>query len=200
MPVSIFVGRAPDRSSGWFSVLFSENWTLVGRFRRLLAILLNGRGTLVRFAPPVSMRGIVDEGLPPERTVRKLSRVLRTHFRRIRAAVIGPDLSTRRLLVDQVLASEPVKEAIADQARRDKRQADKGRADAWKKAHAFAYEIAADYSHPVVRSLSASCSPRSGTASTAACWCTTSTGSSRTRPATKSSTCPATAATWTTCC
>ncbi|MGH8077519.1 MAG: glycerol-3-phosphate 1-O-acyltransferase PlsB, partial [Lysobacter sp.] len=150
VPVSIFVGRAPDRSSGWFSVLFSENWTLVGRFRRLLAILLNGRSTLVRFAPPVSMRGIIEEDLPPERTVRKLARVLRTHFRRIRAAVIGPDLSTRRLLIDRVLASEPVKEAIAAQARRDKTSHE----EAWKKAHALVWEIAADYSHPVVRSLS----------------------------------------------
>jgi len=150
VPVSIFVGRAPDKQSGWFSVLFSENWTLVGRFRRILAILLNGRGTLVRFSPPVSLRTIIDEGLPPERTVRKLSRVLRTHFHRIRAAVIGPDLSTRRLLIDRVLASEPVKQAIADQARRD---GSKPR-DAWKKAHAYAWEIAADYSHPVVRSAS----------------------------------------------
>jgi glycerol-3-phosphate O-acyltransferase len=150
VPVSIFVGQAPDRSSGWFSVLFSENWTLVGRFRRLLAILLNGRNTLVQFAPPVNLRGIVAEDLTPERTVRKLSRVLRTHFNRIREAVIGPDLSTRRLLVDKVLASDPVKEAIADQARRD----NSSLADAWKKAYGFAYEIAADYSHPVVRSAS----------------------------------------------
>jgi glycerol-3-phosphate O-acyltransferase len=150
VPVSIFVGRAPDRNSGWFSVLFSENWALVGRFRRLLAILLNGRNTIVRFSPPIALREIVEEGLPPERTVRKLSRVLRTHFHRIRAAVIGPDLSTRRLLVDKVLASEPVKDAIADQARRDNSKP----ADAWKKAHAYAWEIAADYSHPVVRSAS----------------------------------------------
>ena len=150
VPVSIFVGRAPDKSSGWFSVLFSENWTLVGRFRRLLAIALNGRDTLVQFAPPVSLRGVIDEGLPPERTVRKLSRVLRTHFHRLRAAVIGPDLSTRRLLIDSVLAADSVKEAIADQAARDKTSL----TEAWKKAHSYAYEIAADYSHPVVRSAS----------------------------------------------
>ncbi|WP_372016944.1 glycerol-3-phosphate 1-O-acyltransferase PlsB [Pseudoxanthomonas sp. 10H] len=150
VPVSIFVGRAPDRQSGWFSVLFSENWALVGRFRRLLAILLNGRDTLVRFAEPVSLRETVEEGLPPERTVRKLQRVLRAHFRRIRAAIIGPDLSTRRLLVDQVLAADTVREAIADQARRDGSKP----AEAWKKAHAYAWEIAADYSHPVVRSAS----------------------------------------------
>ena len=150
IPVSIFVGQAPDRSSGWFSVLFSENWTIVGRFRRLLAILLNGRNTLVQFAAPVDLHDIIAEDLSPERTVRKLSRVLRTHFNRIREAVIGPDLSTRRLLIDKVLSSDPVKEAIADQARRDNSRPE----DAWKKAYAYAYEIAADYSHPVVRSLS----------------------------------------------
>ncbi|HVI25455.1 MAG TPA: glycerol-3-phosphate 1-O-acyltransferase PlsB [Xanthomonadaceae bacterium] len=150
VPVSIFVGRSPDKQSGWFSVLFSENWTLVGRFRRLLAILLNGRNTLVQFAPPVDLRDILAEELPPERTVRKLSRVLRTHFHRIREAVIGPDLSTRRLLVDKVLAADSVKDAIADQARRDNSKLE----DAWRKAHAYAYEIAADYSHPVVRSAS----------------------------------------------
>jgi glycerol-3-phosphate O-acyltransferase len=150
VPVSIFIGRAPDKNNSWFSVLFSENWTLVGRFRRLLAILLNGRTTLVRFATPVGLRAVIAEDLPPERTVRKVSRVLRTHFNRIREAIIGPDLSTRRLLIDKVLAAEPVREAIADQARRDKSSP----AAAWKKAHAMAYEIAADYSHPVVRSVS----------------------------------------------
>ena len=150
VPVSIFVGRSPDKASGWFSVLFSENWAIVGRFRRLLAILLNGRDTLVQFAGPVSIRDLLAEDLPPERSVRKLSRLLRTHFNRLREAVIGPDLSTRRLLIDKVLSSAQVKEAIADQARRDSSSPE----EAWKKAHAMAYEIAADYSHPVVRSAS----------------------------------------------
>jgi len=150
IPVSIFVGRSPDKNSGWFSVLFSENWAIVGRFRRLLAILLNGRDTLVRFAAPVDVRELIEEGLDPERTVRKLSRVLRAHFHRIREAVIGPDLSTRRLLIDKVLSAATVKQAIADQARRDNSKLE----NAWKKAHTMAYEIAADYSHPVVRSAS----------------------------------------------
>ncbi|KFN49556.1 hypothetical protein P873_10405 [Arenimonas composti TR7-09 = DSM 18010] len=150
VPVSIFVGRAPARQSGWFSVLFSENWALVGRFRRLLAILLNGRDTVVQFSPSVRVWEILDEQIPHERQVRKVARVLRAHFRRIKTAVIGPDLSTRRLLVDHVLDAEPVRKAIADQARRDNSQY----LEAWKKAHAFAWEIAADYSNPVVRSAS----------------------------------------------
>ncbi len=150
VPVAIFVGRAPVRQSGWFSVLFSEHWALVGRFRRLLAILLNGRDTVVQFSPSFRVRDILAEELPHERTVRKTSRVLRAHFHRIRSAVIGPDLSTRRLLVDRVLDSDPVRKAITDQARKDGSEY----LDAYKKAHAFAWEIAADYSNPVVRSLS----------------------------------------------
>ena len=150
VPVSIFVGRAPERQSGWFAVLFSENWALVGRFRRLLSVLLNGRDTIVRFAAPVAVRETVDEGLDHQRSVRKLQRVLRMHFRRIRESVIGPDLSTRRTLVDKVLAAEPVREAIINQAKRDNTSP----AEAWKKAHAYAWEVAADYSGPVVRSAS----------------------------------------------
>jgi glycerol-3-phosphate O-acyltransferase len=150
VPVSIFVGRAPDRQSGWFRVLFAENWTLVGRFRRFLSVLLNGRNTLVQFSPPLSPREIMAEQLTPERSVRKMSRVLRAHLRRVRAAVIGPDLSHRRTLVDAVLDSEPVRRSITDQARRD----NSSYGQAYTKARSAAMEIAADYSHTVVRSMS----------------------------------------------
>jgi len=150
VPVSIFVGRAPDRQSGWFRVLFAENWAIVGRFRRLLAVLLNGRNTIVRFSAPVSLRSVLLEEMSQELAVRKISRVLRAHFRRIRTAVIGPDLSHRRTLVDGLLAAEPVRQAIADQMRRD----NISHAKAWKRAHGYATEIASDYSHTVIRSLS----------------------------------------------
>lgn len=109
---------------------------------------------------PISVRQTLNEGLPPERTLRKLQRVLRTHFRRIREAVIGPDLSTRRLLVDNVLATEAVREAIAAQAKRDGTNL----SETWRKAQAYAWEIAADYSSPVIRSADF-CSAMSGTAS-----------------------------------
>jgi len=152
VPVSIYVGRAPARDSGWFRVLFSENWVMVGRFRRLLALLLNGRDTVVHFSAPVSLRSVMEESaqLAPERLPRKLARVLRTHFHRIRAAVIGPDLSHRRTVVDSVLNAEPVRTAIAASATKEKIS----HAKAWRKAHKLAVEIAADYSHPVVRSAS----------------------------------------------
>jgi len=148
VPVSIFVGRAPDRESGWFSVLFSENWVVVGRFRRLLALLLNGRDTIVQFATPVSMREAM-AAEEPERGVRKLQRLLRVHFRRIRAVVIGPDLSHRRTVVDALLNADPVRNAIDAAASKENIDREKART----RARKYALEIAADYSHPVVRSL-----------------------------------------------
>jgi glycerol-3-phosphate O-acyltransferase len=152
VPVSIYVGRAPTRESGWFSVLFSENWVVVGRFRRMLALLLNGRDTVVHFSAPVSLRTVLNEEgeIRPERFARKMARVLRTHFRRIRAAVIGPDLSHRRTVVDAVLNAEPVRTAIAATAAKENISYGKS----WERAQKMAMEIAADYSHPVVRSAS----------------------------------------------
>ena len=149
LPVSIFVGRSPGRDAGWFRVLFSENWVMVGSFRRLLALLLNGRDTLVHFSRPVSLREVAAEGLPTERAARKSARVLRTHFRRIRSAIIGPDLSHRRTVIDAVVNAPAVREAIVASAARARAPLAKEQM----RARELAWEIAADYSHPVVRSL-----------------------------------------------
>jgi glycerol-3-phosphate O-acyltransferase len=148
VPVSIFVGRAPDRESGWFSVLFSEDWIVVGRFRRLLALFLNGRDTIVQFAPPVSMREALRDA-EPGLGVRKLQRILRVHFRRTRAVVIGPDLSHRRTVVGALLNTDPVRTAIEAAASKENIKVEAAR----QRARKYAMEIAADYSHPVVRSL-----------------------------------------------
>jgi glycerol-3-phosphate O-acyltransferase len=150
VPVSLFVGRAPERESGWFRALFEENWGVVGRFRRLLAILLNGRNTIVHFAAPVSLRQVLASERDAPNTLRKVSRVLRVHFQRQRGLIIGPDLSHRRTLIDAVMNAAPVQAAIAATA--SKENIDKEAAAA--KARAMAWEIAADQSHPVVRSAS----------------------------------------------
>jgi glycerol-3-phosphate O-acyltransferase len=150
VPVSIFVGRAPDRSQGWFRVLFSEHWAVTGWFQRALAIMFNGRNTWVRFAQPVALRDLLADDANRAQATRKLARVLRVHFRRVRTAMIGPDLSHRRMLIDRVLAAPTVREAMAIQAQRENISLD----SAEKQARKFAWEIAADYSHPFVRSMS----------------------------------------------
>jgi len=146
VPVTVLIGRAPDKEQSIAKILFSENWHLGGRLRRLISTLINGRATFVQFGKPVSLAGEVSgEGL--ERDLRRLSRELRVHFKRVRTAAIGPDRSHRRTLVDQVVHSDAVRQAIGAKARRDKIEIFKAEAIARK----YAREIAADYSYSFVR-------------------------------------------------
>ena len=150
VPVSILLGRAPDKQQSFFGILFSENWTIAGRLRRLVSLLLHGRNTLVQFSQPISLREAIDEGLDRPRTVRKISRLLRVHFRRVRSSAIGPDLSHRRTLVDDILRTRNVRDAIRSQATKNETKLPKER----RKALKYAREIAADYSYPAVRVVS----------------------------------------------
>lgn len=147
VPVSVFWGRAPSRENSIFKILFSDTWGVPGMLRKLFIIFAQGRETLVHFNEPLSMRQVLNEGLSQERTTRKIARVLRTHFRRQREAVIGPDLSHRRTLVNTILRTPSVAAEIEAESRRNKSNAKKALAN----ARSYAEEIAADYSHPVIR-------------------------------------------------
>ncbi|MFK7954542.1 MAG: glycerol-3-phosphate 1-O-acyltransferase PlsB [Lysobacterales bacterium] len=150
VPVSIFLGRRPDKETGFFRTIFSENWTVAGRLRRLLAIILHGRNTLLQFSTPIELREALDENLGRPRTVRKISRLLRVHFRRRRTNVVGPDLSHRRTALDQILRTRKVRDAIRTESDKSKQSIRKVR----RKASSYAREIAADYSHTMILIMS----------------------------------------------
>jgi glycerol-3-phosphate O-acyltransferase len=150
VPVTILWGRTPDKESSIWKLLFSESWAPRGGLRQLFTILLHGRQTLIRFGQPVSLTEMIADAEDNERAVRKVGRVLRVHFRQQREMAIGPDLSHRRTQVEGILETESVKAAIAALAAE---QGGDGRAlaKAQAKAGHYAWEIAADYSYPVVR-------------------------------------------------
>ena len=149
VPVSVFWGRAPSRENSIFKILFSDSWGVPGMFRKLFIIFAQGRNTFVHFNEPISVRQVLGEGQSKERSTRKIARVLRTHFRRLREAVIGPDLSHRRTLVNTILRMPGVAEEIDAEGRRNKTN----RRKALNSARSYAEEIAADYSHAVIRLL-----------------------------------------------
>ncbi|MGB5543517.1 MAG: glycerol-3-phosphate 1-O-acyltransferase PlsB [Gammaproteobacteria bacterium] len=149
VPVSIYWGRAPDKERSLLKLFFSENWAISGRLRRLFTILVHGRNVLVQFSAPISVSQFLREA-PGDLPVRKMARVLRVHFRRQRAATIGPDLSHRRTLVNQILMSQSVRRQI----RREVDVNGVARAKAEARARKYAFEIAADYSPPFVQFLS----------------------------------------------
>src|SRR5277367_3460634 len=112
VPVAIFWGRAPHKEASLWRLLFAENWVLVGRFRKMLNVLVNGRNTLVHFGEPVRLRDALQDGMSEQRRVRWILRNLRTSLRAQRASTIGPDLSHRRTLVAQLLKTQDVRNAV----------------------------------------------------------------------------------------
>lgn len=150
VPVTLFWGRTPDKERSLFKLLLSDNWSVAGRLQKLLIILVQGRNTFVQFSKPISLRQIIDESKNEEpRSTRKLARVLRVHFRRVRQTVLGPDLSHRRTLVQSLIHSPTVKEVIRDTAKKEDQPVEKVKARALK----YGDEIASNVSMPAVRFL-----------------------------------------------
>ncbi|AZT83101.1 glycerol-3-phosphate 1-O-acyltransferase PlsB [Marinobacter sp. NP-4(2019)] len=150
IPVSLFWGRSPDKEKSLVKLLLSDTWSVAGRLQKLLIIMLHGRNTYVQFNQPLSLKQVIEEYRhSEERANRKLARILRTHFRRVRQAVLGPDLSHRRTLVEGLVRTQAVKEAIRETARQDDIPPEKVRAKAYK----YADEIAASMSIVTIRFL-----------------------------------------------
>lgn len=149
VPAAVYWGRGPDKEKSFFKIWLQNSGTLGGRIATLMAIMLNGRETAIRLSKPISLRQLVNEGKDSEITARKLSRVLRVHFRQVNATVLGPDLSHRRLLVHQLPRKPLVLEAIEHEVKENGMKRTKARALALK----YADEIASNMSHSAVRFL-----------------------------------------------
>ena len=147
IPVGIYWGRAPKREQSWLTVLFSENWDVAGRIRKFLTTVFQGRNTLLRFSDALPLSSIVQNDLNSEVAYRKVSRILRVHFRQRRIATVGPDLSHRRTLINDVLADPNVRAAIESEEGDDRVKLERANQNARK----YTMEIAAHISYPTVR-------------------------------------------------
>jgi glycerol-3-phosphate O-acyltransferase len=146
VPVAIFWGRAPHKEMSWWRLPFTEDWILVGRFRKFLSVAFNGRNTLVYFGEPIRLRELIDGGMSEPRSVRRVLRSLRIVMRAQRASSIGPDLSHRRTMVLQVLKTQAVRQAVRNEMQVRQLQ----RRPALLLARKYAIEIAANYSQAFV--------------------------------------------------
>ncbi|VFT12344.1 glycerol-3-phosphate acyltransferase [Pseudomonas aeruginosa] len=149
IPVSVFWGQSPDSESSPWKLLFADNWAVTGRLRKLARILILGRKTRVQFSAPIHLRELVEQGKGHERTLRMVNRILRVHFRNLKTAVIGPDLSHRRNLVKGLLRAPLVRQAISEECESERISQEKAEGIALR----YANEIASDFSYPVIRFL-----------------------------------------------
>ncbi|HTV97130.1 MAG TPA: glycerol-3-phosphate 1-O-acyltransferase PlsB [Steroidobacteraceae bacterium] len=167
IPVAIYLGRAPEKEASVWRLVFTEDWVLLGRFRKLLNVLFNGRNTVVYFGEPIPLRESIGD-LPAPRAVRRLLRALRAEFRAQRASTIGPDLSHRRTMVAHILRTQAVRHAVRGEinSRLALARTLRGRARARQlkrarrravllAARRYAMEIAANYSQTFVTIMAA---------------------------------------------
>jgi len=151
IPISVFLGRAPDRDHGIFKVIFSEKWGITGRFRKFISVLVHGKHTLLRLSQPIVINQALDNPHEaPERMAHKLSRVLRLHNNRVKTSVVGRDLSHRRTIAKNIIKRPVVQQEIANYADRRKIPVEK----AQKEAQKIIREIAADYSYSSIKFMS----------------------------------------------
>jgi glycerol-3-phosphate O-acyltransferase len=146
VPVAIFWGRAPQKEHSWLDVALSDDWAIASRLRRFLTVLFNGRSTLVRFGPGVSLRALLGADAVNNQSARRIARQLQAEFGKARAAHVGPDLSHRRTILTQVLRTRAVRAVVAQEVRDKKISRRKG----LENAREIFEEIAANYSHSFV--------------------------------------------------
>ena len=149
IPVSVFWGQTPASESSPWKLLFADSWAVTGRLRKLVSILILGRKTRLQFSAPIHLGELVQLNKSHERTVRMTQRLLRVHFRNLKAAVIGPDISHRRNLVKGLVRDVLVRQAISEEAAREHISLEKAEA----KALHYGNEIASDYTYTVIRFL-----------------------------------------------
>lgn len=140
IPVSVFWGRRPSREDSLWRSFYSDQWAVPGFLGRVFTVLTQRKQVQAYFSPALSLQELKRSSEPGDDLSRKLRRILRTHFRRQREAVVGPDLSHRRALHFQVMNSPAVQAAMAEEGSKGQRRARK-----------YLDEIASDYSYGVVR-------------------------------------------------
>jgi len=149
VPVNILWSRAPAREHSYWRLMVSEAFSATGWLKRALNILMNGQGIVVQFGKPLPLAQAADMSLPESVRIRRMARLMRVRLRNQRTAMLGPDLSHRRTLVDQIATSRQVQSAIEKEAHGDPQK----RISLQKRAIRMAHAIASDMSHPTIRIL-----------------------------------------------
>ena len=145
VPVAIFWGHQPDRELSIWKSALSEDWSGTSALRRLLNFVFNPHHLLIEFGQSILFDPTKDKDLSQELLARKTRRLVRQQFKTMRRSAIGPDLSHRRTLVKELLATAPVQSAIQAEA------STRGQASTDRRARKIIDRLISDQSYRIVR-------------------------------------------------
>ncbi|MEZ5558365.1 MAG: glycerol-3-phosphate 1-O-acyltransferase PlsB [Pseudomonadales bacterium] len=164
IPVAVLWGRAPGREGSFWRLLFSENWAVTSRLKRLINLLISRHDILVQFGAPLALAALPAETQAPEagetdaepgdaiaqsdvQGLSRVARMLRIRLRDQKVAALGPDLSHQRTLIEQIVRSRSVREII------DAADTPKAQRALDRQARRHARSIASNLSYPTIRVL-----------------------------------------------
>ncbi len=161
IPVTILWGRAPSKEDSLLRLLMADEWRSPSIPKQLFNIGVMGRDTVVQFATPKDLQALIRDcqstdddssdnlATPPNPTLltQHIAARLKGFLDKQRTSIIGPDLSDKRNITGEILASPVVQSAIEQEAA----LTGKSIADVKKEAKNYVHEITSDYSHSVVR-------------------------------------------------
>ena len=114
VPVTIFHGHFPNRTSSWWRVVFSERWGPKGWWGRLVQLVVSGRQTLLQLDQPFLLSQMMSENQPQlaGTTAANIVDKMQQHFVSRRQATFGPDLSNRKQLIESIINQSDVQRQI----------------------------------------------------------------------------------------
>lgn len=154
VPVSIFWGRNPGRDEKSLMKLLFLDDEHAGFLQKIFIFFAQGRSTFVSVGKPISIAAMLSENRNQASgesanvdLAKKITRVLKIHFRLQRNAVLGPQLPHREQVIDTLLRSLPVKSAIEEEARKKKMSYKKAES----KARKYMWEIISNQKYSFIR-------------------------------------------------
>lgn len=107
-PVAVYIGRSPARQRSLIKLYYTESWRLQRYFRKIAAVLVNGRDTLIATAPTITCRG---------QELTALIDQVGKSLDDLRTATIGPDFSHRRVMIHDLMQRISVRRIILTHAK-----------------------------------------------------------------------------------
>ncbi len=147
VPVSPFWGKDPgNEEPSIFKLIFNDEED-AGWLQKLFIVFAQGRNNNVYFAKPFEVDNILATEKDADLAARKIRRILRIHFRRVRNTVLGQKLYVREQVITRVANGRPVRLEIEKEA--------KGQVDVMRalenRARSYVRELSADQTYSMVR-------------------------------------------------
>ena len=150
VPVTVLWGRAPEYEDSWFKALFSDAWSTPSKLKQALNISLYSRENYIEFHKAISLRTVMTQAqiqYPNFSPAHFIVKEINGNFNKYKAAILGPDLSDRRNLINKPMKTDTVRDAI----RRESIRGKISMLDAERRAIGYVNEIVSDYSHSTIR-------------------------------------------------